>query len=107
MPFTYPSIQHRLLANSTEVQFEGVKGPCWVWIGNLGSNGYPRITVRRGGRHLKLYAHRVSYEELKKGVLGPNDTVDHECECTACVNPDHLKAVPNEFNAKLRWLRRR
>jgi hypothetical protein len=60
-------------------------GDCWVWTGYVDAKGYGRMTVNRRGAK----AHRFFYEWLVGPVDGP--TLDHLCNNTSCVRPDHLK----------------
>lgn len=112
------SLKDRLLFNSVAVQYPGVKGECWVWIGKLNSKGYGHITMRtkrtpndialgRPAQPRNMMAHRVAYEEFTGNTLGEGVTVDHTCECPACINPDHHKAVTRKRNSELRWERKR
>lgn len=65
---------------------------CWIWTG-CKSNGYGNL--RRQGKG--FLAHRVSYE-MAKGVIPDELVLDHLCRNPACVNPDHLEAVPMLVN---------
>jgi len=67
---------------------------CWFWIGSRMTNGYGRIRLRR--HHDKL-AHRFSYEWFV-GPIPKDLELDHLCRNPACVNPDHLEAVPHSLN---------
>jgi hypothetical protein len=58
---------------------------CWLWNGAKNLAGYGQLNV--DGQ--KVYAHRVSYIENKGEIIG-NNVVMHSCNCTSCVNPDHL-----------------
>lgn len=117
------SLKDRLLANSVPVQYPGVEGECWVWIGKLNNKCYGHITMRpklsakqekmwrevKGCRpHARNYmAHRVAYEEFKGEKLGPGMTVDHTCQCPACINPDHHVPVTRKRNSELQHERKR
>jgi hypothetical protein len=103
----YRDMQERLLANSVTVQYEGVVGECWVWIGAISEKGYGTLSVRVPGRPTpqKRWAHRLAFEVFRRQKLQPGDTVDHRCECPACINPDHHQAVPRAVNSRLRWQR--
>ena len=67
---------------------------CWLWMGAIDSNGYPRLY-----RHYssKVMAHRYAYERAK-GPTPHGLVVDHLCRHPWCVNPDHLEAVPQGTN---------
>jgi hypothetical protein len=73
---------------------------CWQWDGTAGAKGYGYFDWRFDTRRWKkLLAHRVSYE-LFVGPLEHEDTVDHLCRNTRCVNPKHLEAVPTGVNSR-------
>lgn len=70
------------------------RGPdCWTWDGAHISTGYPETWD--GVR--PLLAHRVAHE-LWVGPIPAGYEVDHLCRNRACVNPDHLEAVPGKVN---------
>lgn len=70
---------------------------CWVWqkrgTGRQGlkggRGGYPRFTMN----NKMVAAHRYSYEKQFNVVLSSEDTLDHLCRNTLCVNPFHLEKV--------------
>lgn len=66
---------------------------CWEWDGYLDKNGYARIydPTRPAGKRT-AWAHRVYYER-RSGLIPHKHEIDHICENTACVNPNHLEAV--------------
>lgn len=66
---------------------------CWLWKARLTADGYGRYY--RDNR--VEYAHRRSYE-LNKGEIPNGFVIDHLCRNRACVNPNHLEAVPNRVN---------
>lgn len=68
---------------------------CWNWTGwtNQAATPYGRLSV--GNR--KVYAHRLSYETFV-GPIPEGHEIDHLCQNTLCVNPDHLEAVSPEEN---------
>lgn len=65
---------------------------CWIWKGAI-LRGYGRFCA---GKKF-IYAHRFSYEHFK-GPISKELTIDHLCRMPACVNPDHLEAVPIRIN---------
>jgi hypothetical protein len=117
------SLRDRLLANSVTVQYPGVVGECWVWIGKLNNKCYGHITMRPkltpkqakmyrevlGRRpHARNYmAHRVAYEEFMGVKIDKTMTVDHTCQCPACINPAHHEVVTRVRNSQLQHERKK
>jgi hypothetical protein len=77
---------------------------CWNWTGAKtawrpkrlhadATKGYGVININ--GR--VFYAHRASWL-MHKGPLIPGLVIDHLCENTLCVNPQHLQQVTNHEN---------
>ena len=69
---------------------QAVATPCVIWHMYIAPNGYGRA-----GRNKQ--AHRMIYEQTK-GAIPEGMTIDHLCRNRACVNPDHLEAVPSGVN---------
>jgi hypothetical protein len=67
---------------------------CWLWTQSTGSHGYGQtwdgVTVR--------LTHRVAWT-LTNGPIPDGMTVDHRCRNRRCVNPAHLRLLPNVLNA--------
>jgi hypothetical protein len=82
----YRDLEERLIANSVIDRDLG----CWLWIGHRSSDGYGQLSVRVGGKVVKKWAHRVSYETLK-GPISEGYDIDHMCRINHCINPDHLR----------------
>ena len=78
---------------------------CWLWIG--ASNGKYGNFYVSGGRQNRLVVspHRFSYV-LHNGPIPEGLEVDHMCQNTYCVNPDHLQAVTRKQNRQLQSSRR-
>lgn len=120
----YPDLYSRLVANTHEP--ESPDG-CWLWKGNVDDDGYGRLTMRVCGKHKKVRAIRLMVQVMRganefdmdddplgpifvveKPALDPDEeTVDHTCLNTACVNPSHLELVTRSQNSKLRHQRKR
>lgn len=78
---------------------------CWIWQGYMDRNGYGKAydhTVSRGRR--TDWSHRVSYRR-HKGEIPVGYEIDHVCQNTACINPEHLDAVTKIEHARRTWQR--
>lgn len=77
-----------------DVDYLIVESGCWEWQGRMDANGYGKCydPDRPAGQRVD-WAHRVSYRQ-QKGEIPARFEVDHVCENTRCVNPEHLEAVP-------------
>lgn len=73
---------------------------CWEWQGHVDSNGYGKCydPSRESGQRVD-WAHRVSYR-LHKGDIPERHELDHLCENTICINPDHLDPVTKVEHAR-------
>lgn len=71
------------------------KGPdeCWLWQGcrKSGSFRYGLVDVGRGGRRVRVLAHRFMFA-IEHGARESNrhEVIRHTCDTPACVNPAHL-----------------
>jgi hypothetical protein len=82
-------------------------GLCWTWQGKPNKKGYGRVTVAPKQWE---YVHRLVYLALVGEI--PDETLDHLCLNTLCVNPDHLEPVSREEHARRQqrhgtWMSRR
>lgn len=75
-------------------------GECWIWTGSKSSNGYGNIGIGAPSKK-NVSAHRLSYE-MANGKTPEGLVIDHKCHQHACVNPDHLQAVPQKQNGENR-----
>lgn len=71
---------------------------CWLWDGYIDRNGYARI-YDRANRRIE-WAHRYSYV-AHVGPIPEGHEIDHMCEVTRCVNPDHLQALTKSEHARI------
>ena len=75
----------------------GYRTPCWIWQLCIGKNGYGYGHLP--GTRQGALAHRLAYEE-RHGAIPDGLVLDHLCRVKACVNPDHLEAVPQRVNVR-------
>jgi|GEM_PF-6206627 len=78
---------------------------CWEWGGYIDRNGYgkaydPSLPT---GRRMD-WAHRVSYRR-HRGEIPVRHELDHLCENTRCINPDHLEPVTKPEHARRTFAR--
>ena len=110
MPFKYPSLAERLIANSIIDESRVWDGSfCWTWIGarTTNRNGmfYGKLITRfkRGknkGKARTEYAHRVAVRELKGRYISPRQVVMHLCNWSLCINPAHLLGGTQKRNVR-------
>lgn len=69
---------------------------CWNWLLYCNAKGYGVDPIGNGK---KEQAHRAMYVR-HKGPIPDGYTLDHLCNNTSCVNPDHLEPVTASENSK-------
>lgn len=79
------------------IKIDDITG-CWNWHGAGSGKNYDRDSGSGGYGQLRIQgkswmAHRWAYEQKYKITLLTEDTLDHLCRNTRCVNPDHLEKV--------------
>lgn len=78
---------------------------CWEWEGHIDRNGYGKAYDAEMPRGRRLdWAHRVSYRK-SRGPIPEGLDLDHTCENTICVNPDHLEPVTRTEHCRRTMMR--
>lgn len=68
---------------------------CHVWSGHKDRDGYGIITFRRASRKAHRVAMYLADRPIPEGFV-----VNHTCRNRACVNSQHLLAIPASENSK-------
>jgi hypothetical protein len=82
------------------------EGECWISDYSLGSHGYAQVGWSEHGIQKATTAHRVSWWAAHQREIDEGMTVDHTCRRRPCVNPLHLRLIPNSQNASDNGMRR-
>lgn len=100
------------LPNSVEERFwrsvdKHGKNGCWIWLKCRDRGGYGQFCINEklNGkiiRSKKYLAHRFSYELLIDKLPKKESwiVIDHICRNRACVNPSHMRVVPQAKNVR-------
>lgn len=67
---------------------------CWIWTGYVSNFGYGRFFYWS----TEWSAHRLSFLYSGQKLHG-HLVLDHICRNRLCVNPEHLRQVPQRVNA--------
>lgn len=74
-------------------------GDCWISTHSTASHGYAQIGWSSPDERKIVLAHRASWEH-SMGPVPLGYTLDHLCKQKRCVNPAHLRILPNYENAR-------
>ena len=72
---------------------------CWISRYSVASHGYAQIGWRREHKTSMVLAHRAAWVH-DNGQVPLGMTLDHLCKTRRCVNPAHLRMLPNYENAR-------
>lgn len=72
---------------------------CWISRYSAGSHGYSQIGWKDGGKRHMVLGHRATWVQ-SNGQVPLGMTLDHMCKMRKCVNPAHLRLLPNYENAR-------
>ena len=83
-----------------------VAGHGMVWGGETNNGGYGRFPVWRGGKRIRLLAHRVSFK-LATGKDPGQLVIRHLCDTPPCCTPDCFLVGTQADNVRDAIIRRR
>lgn len=72
---------------------------CWISRYSRSRNGYSQIGWSEQGERHMVTGHRASWVRVN-GQVPLGMTIDHLCKQRMCVNPDHMRLLPNFENAR-------
>lgn len=96
-----PDFVRDKVRSSTVVDDNG----CWIWQPKGGTSGYAQVVRRVPGTLRSVLMHRASYEAFV-GPIPAGMQIDHLCNVTRCVNPQHLEPVTSAENNRRRDARK-
>lgn len=105
----YESLYERLIANSEIPEGQSETTGCWLWTGNTDRKGYGRLAMRVPGKPnpTGVRAHRAMEGCFHDEPLHPdNETIEHLCTTTGCINPDHFGLMTRAENTSAAARRR-
>ena len=74
---------------------------CWLWVGHTVSTGYAHITVRDKPTTVHKFLYELFIGNVAKGLVVDHKFVSYGCP-RACVNPYHMRAIPQKRNMENR-----
>lgn len=87
------------VAQRAHDRVESGEGGCWISTYSVASHGYAQIGWRSAEKTHMVLAHRASWVHVN-GQVPLGMTLDHVCKTRRCVNPEHLRMLPNYENAR-------
>ena len=72
---------------------------CWISKYSIASHGYSQIGWQDAGERHVVLGHRAAWV-FANGQVPLGMTIDHTCKVRRCVNPTHLRLLPNYENAR-------
>lgn len=73
---------------------------CLISTYSVASHGYAQIGWQSGGHNHGTLCHRAAWVYHHRQQIPDGMTIDHICKNRRCVNPDHLRILPNFENAR-------
>lgn len=85
---------NRIMENYEPIPVTG----CWIWMGPIGSSGYPHVDMWYKNKRKTIGATRLAYErafgQIPKGLF-----ICHKCDIPSCINPAHLFSATAKENS--------
>ena len=72
---------------------------CWISLYSVASHGYSQVGWQNGADRHVVLGHRAAWSHVN-GQVPLGMTLDHLCNTRRCVNPEHLRLLPNFENAR-------
>ena len=88
------------VAERAATRYEKADDGCWISTYSVASHGYAQIGWQGGGRRHVITAHRAAWVHANGRQIEEGHTIDHLCKNRRCVNPEHLRSLPNFENAR-------
>lgn len=87
------------VAERAHSKWELGEGGCWISTYSIASHGYSQIGWKAEATRHMVLGHRASWAHVN-GQVPMGMTLDHTCKVRRCVNPAHLRLLPNFENAR-------
>lgn len=91
-------VPERVAQRATE-NVERQPDGCWISRYSIASHGYSQIGWQDAGSRHVVLGHRAAWVSAN-GQVPLGMTIDHLCKVRRCVNPAHLRLLPNFENAR-------
>ena len=95
-----PIIIPERVAERAGTRYEEADDGCWISTYSVASHGYAQIGWQDGGCRHVITAHRAAWVHRHGRQIVEGHTIDHLCKNRRCVNPEHLRSLPNFENAR-------
>lgn len=88
------------VAERAATRYEKDESNCWISTYSVASHGYAQIGWSEPGYRQVVTAHRAAWVYHSGKQIPEGITIDHVCRNCRCVNPVHLRDLPNFENAR-------
>lgn len=96
----FPIVIPERVARRAGTRYAEDENGCWISTYSTGSHGYAQIGWNDGADRQVVVTHRASWVYANDGQIPEGMTIDHTCRVRRCVNPAHLRLLPNFENAR-------